>query len=56
MISVQFRKSFAGLSFCSGWGKKLLPDISFDSRFQKDILSSLLRFLCACYKVDLDDI
>ena len=35
---------------------KLLPDISFDSGFQKIVLSSLLLFSYACYKVDLDDI
>ena len=35
---------------------KLLPDISFDSGFQKIVLSSLLLFSCACYKVDLDHI
>ena len=28
---------------------KLVPDISFDSDFQKFILSSLLLFSCACY-------
>ena len=28
---------------------KLLPDISFDSDFQKFVLSSLLLFSCACY-------
>ena len=34
---------------------KLLPDISFDSSFQKIVLSSLLLFLCACFSNDLDD-
>ena len=29
---------------------KLSPDISFDTGFQKIVLSSLLLFLCACYK------
>ena len=28
---------------------KLLPDISFDSSFQKIAFSSLLLYMCACY-------
>ena len=28
---------------------RLWPDISFDSGFQKIVLSSLLLFPCACY-------
>ena len=58
MVSVQFHKNITGPSFCVGWAKKLqnLPDISFDSGFQKIALSNLLLFSCACYQVDLDDI
>ena len=53
MVSIQFRKKFTGPSFCGGWAKKLLPDISFDSGVQKIVSSSLLLFSCACYLVDL---
>ena len=35
---------------------KLLPDNSYDSGFQKIILSSLLLFFCACYFVHLCNI
>ena len=35
---------------------KLLADISFESGLPNIVLPSLLRFSCACYYVDLDDI
>ena len=43
-----------GPSLYGGWTKnfKLLPDVSFDSDFQKIALSSLLLFSCASYWVD----
>ena len=58
MVFVQYYKKFTELSFCGGWAKKfkLLSDISFDSRFQKIVLSNLLLFSWARYEVDLDDI
>ena len=51
MVSVQFHKRLTGPSFCGGWVKnfKLLPDISFDSGFQKTVLANLGLFSCACY-------
>ena len=54
MVSVHFRKSFMGPSFCGERDKKLqrektLPDISIDRGFQKIVLSGLLLFSCACY-------
>ena len=50
-------KNLQGRHFAVGGLKnlKLLPDISFDSDFQKVVLSNLL-FLCAFYQGDLDDI
>ena len=52
-----FTKNLQGRHFVVGGLKnfKLLPDISFDSDFQKVVLSNLL-FLCAFYQGDLDDI
>ena len=52
---MKFRKNFTGPSFCGRWAKKLLLDISFDNDFQKNVLSNLLLFSCACYLVGLDD-
>ena len=49
MVSVQFCENFTGPLFCGGWGKKHLPDISFDGGFQNIILPSLLLFSCACH-------
>ena len=51
MVSVQFW-ILQGHHFVVGEPKtfKLSPDISFDTGFQKIVLSSLLLFSCACYK------
>ena len=38
------------------WKVKFLQDISFDNGFHKIVLSSLLLFSCAFYKVDLGNI
>ena len=40
MVSVQFRKTFKGPLFCGRWDERILPDISFDTGFQKIVLSS----------------
>ena len=56
MVSVHPHKNFTGLSFCSGWAKQFLPDISFDSAFQKIVLWGSLLFSCACYLGNPDDI
>ena len=42
-------RNFRNFTFCVGWTKKLLVDISFESGFQNIVLSSLLLFSCACY-------
>ena len=49
------QKLFQGRHFVVGGTRnfKLLSDISFDSGFQKIILSSLQLFLCACYLGDI---
>ena len=46
-----FAKNSQDRQFVPGGSKnfKLLPDISFDSGFQKIVLLSLLLFSCACY-------
>ena len=49
MVSVQFRKNFPRLPFCSG-------HISLESCLQNIVLSSLQLFSWASYWVDLDDI
>ena len=49
MVSFIFAKIFKAPSFYGGWAQKLLPDIYYDSGFQKIILSSLLLFPCASH-------
>ena len=46
-----FTKSLQDRHFRVGGPKNfnLLPDISFDSGFEKIVLSNLLLFSCACY-------
>ena len=56
-----FAKTLQGRHFVVGGPKhfKLLADICFENSLQNcrvTVLPSLLLFLCACYKVDLDDI
>ena len=53
-----FAKILKSCHFVVGGPKnfKLLLDISFDSGFQRIVLSSLLLFPCTCYEFDLDDI
>ena len=51
MFSVQFRKNFTWPSFCGGCVKKLLPVISFDSGFQKIVLSIYCYFLVLVNKL-----
>ena len=56
--NVNFAKNLQGRHFVVGGPKifKLLSDSSFDSGFQKCVLSSLLLFPCTCYLVDRDNI
>ena len=51
IVLVQFQKKFTVPHFAEGWPKnfELLPDNSFDTGFQKIVLSSLLLFSGACY-------
>ena len=50
MVSVQFHKYLEDRHFVVGGQKnfKLLSDISFDTGFQKNVLSNLLLFSFAC--------